>query len=98
HPEPILHPECRRGGVPHGEWTQVCRAIPQRRVPDGDSRAIADRICDPNSRQIIVEAYFPYTPSIFSMIRSAHWILAAISRSVCGLPCAPPNKSSAVRM
>jgi len=38
------------------------------------------------------------TLSIFSMILSAHWMLAVISLSARGLPCGPPNRSSAVRM
>src|SRR4029077_2649070 len=40
--------------------------------------------------------YFPKTLSIFCMILSAHWTEAAIIASVRGLPCGPPNKSSAV--
>jgi hypothetical protein len=38
------------------------------------------------------------TLSIFRMIASAHWIDAAISLSVRGLPIGPPNRSSAVCM
>ena len=38
------------------------------------------------------------TLSIFFMICSAHWIDAAISLSVRGLPCGVPNRSSAVCM
>jgi hypothetical protein len=42
--------------------------------------------------------HFPNTASILAMIRSAHWMLAAINLSVRGLPCGPPNRSSAVCM
>jgi len=36
--------------------------------------------------------------SILAIIRSAHWMLAAMTRSVRGLPCGVPNRSSAVRI
>jgi hypothetical protein len=47
---------------------------------------------------VIVQFDLGQRSSILSIIFSAHWRLAAISLSVRGLPCGPPNRSSAVRM
>src|ERR1039458_6588196 len=44
----------------------------------------------------VQEAYLVKSPSIFFIIRSAHWMLASMSSSVRGLPCGVPNRSSAV--
>ncbi len=46
----------------------------------------------------VQEAYLVKSPSIFFIIRSAHWMLASMSLSVRGLPCGVPNRSSAVCM
>jgi hypothetical protein len=50
--------------------------------------------------KIVVQCYgcLPHTSSTFFIINTAHCTLAAISLSVLGLPCGPPNRSSAVGM